>query len=232
MPKPLIAIPLILLLAALALWAAMRAWASVQFWQADEAVSGIIATGDPDYELLQDAQQRVDAALRFFSGNPDLQDIRGQIAELSADRPGISLQERKRLLEDAADSYRAAIAERPLWPYSWANLMTVKDKQGLIDREYRQALNQCAALGPWEPAVQQQMIRSGLKRWSLLSVGDRERILAAMDRALRIQPGKLLDIARRFNRPDLFCSRYLRQPKAERSHGQVERYCNDFTGRE
>jgi hypothetical protein len=199
-------------------WAGLSSWASLQHKRANAQVTALLSGQPVTAENTVAALESINGALRFFPRHPVYLDLKGQILEYSADLPGLPGRERKQILEEAAVQYRGAIARRPLWPYSWSNLMSVKDKQGNIDGEYIKAFERSAELGPWEPRLQLQLIRSGLAHWPELGARQHELVSEVIDRAIQRQPGEMFAMIRAFNRPDLVCDQYPEQPR-------IQRYC-------
>lgn len=204
------------LLAALLAWALLRTAAAWQFFAA-ETIAGNMYQADAFTAAgIDAAEARVDKALARFSGNPDYLDLAGRLKQLRASRPGVVGRERRELLEAAAAHHRRALEVRPLWAYSWANLLSVKDKLGQVDLEFDVAMQRAAETGPWEPRVQLQLIRSGVRNWDELKRPERERVRVTMHDALRVQPRAAFEIARFYARPDLVCGQGTGQPHIER----------------
>lgn len=197
-------------------WAALRAAAAWQFFAAQTIMERMFEASSYTPNGLAAARQRIDKALVRFPGRSDFLDLAGQISELRASQPGVVGQAHRALLEGAAGNYRRALTARPLWPYSWANLLSAKDKLGEVDGEFVTALQRAAATGPWEPRVQLQLIRSGLRHWERLAGAERARVRETMDQALRVQPREAFELASFYVRPDLVCGSG-RQP--------IERWC-------
>ena len=126
--------------------------------------------------------------------------------------------ERRLLLESAADNFRQALNVRPLWPYSWVNLLSAKDKLGQADMEFNIALQNSAALGPWEPRVQLQVVDSGLRYWGKLGSTERELVQQKVLDALKMQPRKVFAIVKAYGRPDLVCGE-------KDTHRQIKKWC-------
>ena len=63
----------------------------------------------------------------------------------------------------------------------------------------------CAETGPWEPRVQLQVIRSGLRYWDELKTPQRDLVRGKVQDALKVQPREVFELARFYARPDLIC---------------------------
>lgn len=170
--------------------------------------------------VFEDTQSHLDSALRRFPGNPDYLDLAGRLNVLKAGQPSVVGAEYRQLLESAAEDFRQALASRPLWPYSWVNLLAVKDKLGQVDMEFNTALNRSAELGPWEPRVQLQVIDSGLRYWSNLGSVERLVVQQKVLDALKIQPRGIFALVKDYGRPDLVCG-------VENKQVQIKRWCDD-----
>ena len=150
------ALLLVLFSALVLIWSSCRVNAAWQYFAARSIIDSHAAAAPVDQKTVEDAEARIRLALDAFPKNPDYLDLAGQLRELHAGRPGTVGAERSALLHQAADYYRQAVAVRPLWPYSWANLLGAKSRLGAADAELRLALARSAELGPWEPAGHQR----------------------------------------------------------------------------
>jgi hypothetical protein len=209
---------LVLLCAMILAWSGARAQAAYHFFAAQASTERMLETTNSSGGSLADVQRHLDTALARFPGNPDYRDFSGGLKELRARQPGVLGAERAALLESAADDYRASLRVRPLWPYSWVNLLSAKDKLGQVDSEFNRALNRAVETGPWEPRVQLQVLRSGLRQWDALTSGQRALVRDQLASALQVQPRGAFEIARFYARADLLCPMESGQP-------QIERWC-------
>jgi hypothetical protein len=199
---------------------AMVVWAG---WRADAAWShrtarDIISTGTLDGVELNRAETAVNHALARLREHPDYLDLAGHIKEKQATQPMVLGKERRELLESAMAFYRKALIVRPLWPYSWANLLAVKDKLGQVDAEFYQAIQRAAETGPWEKGVQMQVLQSGLRHWDRLPVAEQDLVSAMVVNALKVQPREAFNLVRSFGPPQLICS-------DAGNHVQIQRWC-------
>lgn len=225
-------IPIALFVMAISLavltWASSRAYAAWQYFAATTIIEARIiealniqaqsaqsqpAAGPVDQEAVDDAEARLQLALESFPDNPDYQVLAGRLKELRVRQTGIVGKERDSLLYAAAAHYRQAIVLRPLWPYSWSNLLGVKDQLRAVDAEYRLALRRSVELGPWEPRVQVQALESGLRFWDQLSHSERALIQDLLGDAITNQPRQVFEMVRQFGRPDLLCPLDTGQPQ-------------------
>ncbi len=102
-------------------------------------------------------------------------------------------------------NFRMALAQRPTSPFAWASLALTKLYLGEQDEELFRALERAEELGPWEPEVQQAVVFVGLTLWNRLNPAQQATVVRAMDRGARRNPGKIAEIAKTFDRIDLFC---------------------------
>jgi len=200
-------------------WAGIRANSAWQYYAA-ESIAGRLPTDEalPAAELRA-AEVRIDRALALLPGRPEFLSLRGYLLELKARQVGVVGKEKTELLEQAAGDYRAALATRPIWPYNWSDLLTVKEKLNQVDHEFVTALQRGAETGPWEPRVLLEVIRVGLRRWDQLNSPQRKLVMDAIDRAFIVEPRLTFDLIRFYSRPDLVCTLQINQP-------QIDQWCS------
>jgi hypothetical protein len=201
-------------------WALLRANAAWHFFAAQTIAQPLFETGTGSPADFAEAEFRVNTALSRFPDNPDYLDFAGRLKILSAGQPGVVGSQRRELLQSAAGDFRRALSVRPTWPYSWANLLSVKDKLRQVDAEFNEAINAAAETGPWEPRVQMQIIDSGLRHWDELASAERELVRVKTADALRIQPREAFAAAKSFGRPDLLC-------ELDSDQVQIQNWCNE-----
>jgi len=206
---------LILACAALLGWAGLRANAAWHYLAAESITSAMYDTRRFAPAGIDAADAQLQRALARFPRHPDFLHLAGILKQLRAAQPGVLGAEQREWLALAAQDYRAALVTRPLWPYSWVNLLSVKDKLGEVDAEYIAALHRAAETGPWEPYVQLELIRSGVRWWDRLRQPERALVRAKAADALRVQPREVFEIARFYARPDLVCGHNSGQPQIE-----------------
>ena len=106
----------------------------------------------------------------------------------------------------ANTDFRMALRQRPTSPFSWANFALSKLYLGEQDDELFQALVRAEELGPWEPEVQQAVIFVGLTVWNRLTPIQQAAVVRAMERGAQRDAANIAEIAKTFNRVDLFCA--------------------------
>jgi hypothetical protein len=218
--KTLSALLLIVACLAVLAWALLRAFAAWHFFAAQTLSEPLFETGTGEVMVFQESAAHLDAARRYFPDNPDYLDFSGSLSMLRAAQPGVVGGERRDLLESAAVNFRRAISVRPRWPYSWARLLSAKDRLGQVDLEFDTAMKRATETGPWEPQVQLQVLRSGLRHWNSLKSTERERVRQTLLNALKVQPRKTFEITRYYARPDLLCG-------LQTEHAQINRWCKN-----
>jgi hypothetical protein len=212
----------VLILLVILAWALLRANAAWHFFAAQTISEPLFETGNGDVAVFEATQFHLNTALKRFPNNPDYLDFAGRLKILQVGQVGVMGAERRELLESAAGDFRQALVSRPLWPYSWANLLTVKDKLGQVDKEFNLALGRSAELGPWEPRVQLQVVESGLRYWSRLGSAERELVQQKVLDALKVQPRNVFAIVRDYGRADLVCGE-------QGNYAQIRRWCEQVS---
>jgi hypothetical protein len=195
----------VLILLVILVWAILRANAAWHFFGAQTITESLFDSGGGKVVYFEAAESHLNSALRHFPGNPDYLDLAGRLKVLKAGQPGVVGAEHRQLLESAAGDFRQALTSRPLWPYSWVNLLTAKDKHGQVDVEFNRALTRSAELGPWEPRVQLQVVDSGLRYWSRLGGAERTLVQQKVLDGLKVQPRNVFAIVKDYGRADLVC---------------------------
>lgn len=90
----------------------------------------------------------------------------------------------------ALAAYRAAAAATPLWPWVWTQIASAKLELGERDTEFRTALHQAHALGPWRPEINRRIVELGLSAWRWLDAPTRALTLES---ARRVAAGSAQD---------------------------------------
>lgn len=199
-------------------WAGLRANAAWHYFAAQAIAKPLFENGNRDAEAFAASEYHGGLALQRFPGNPDYLDFVGRLWVLKASLPGVVGDERKALLEAAADNFRLALNTRPLWPYSWVNLLVTKDRLRQVDSEFELALHRAAETGPWEPWVQLRLVDTGLRNWSRLGRAERAIVEQKALDALKVQPRPMFALAKEYGRPELVCD-------AGDRHAQIRRWC-------
>lgn len=209
---------LLVLVLAAGLFSLRWGLASVELWRAAkvhqqlESEAGDITLAQ---RRLNQARMHLARAERMRGVHPDQLDLAGQLLHWQALHFVSVGQERSLMLSEAADYFRQAIRLRPSWPYFWANLAAAKADWGIFDQEFRQALRQAVKTGPWEGDIQMRMIRLGFVEQRNLDRRSRALIDETLRRALQIQSGRVLQLAREFGQMTYVCA-WVNDPRLER----------------
>lgn len=108
----------------------------------------------------------------------------------------------------ALQAYREALRVRPSWPNTWARLAHIHYALGNTGADFAQALEQANRLGPYRPAVQEELAGIGLRTWPQLSSSQR---VTTLDSAHRVLNGRadaardLLDLAQSLGLEKMLC---------------------------
>lgn len=81
--------------------------------------------------------------------------------------------------QDAIEAFRASVAVRPSWPWTWLRLAHAKLHGGQLDEEFDRALRQAARLGAGRADLNRDLARMGFDAWRLLSIEQRALVLGA-----------------------------------------------------
>ena len=223
--KKLLPATLIIACLVILVWALIRANAAWHYFAAQTIAEPLFESGGGAAAVVEASHEHINIALLRLPNNPDYLDFEGRLLILKSSQPGVMGGEQRALLEAAAENFRQALNVRPLWPYSWVNLLSAKDKLGQVDREFNQALNRSAELGPWEPRVQLLVLISGLRRWEKLGEQERGLVLGTLRGALKTQPREAFEIIRSYGRADLVC-------EDTAVHVPIARWCKSLLPRD
>lgn len=84
----------------------------------------------------------------------------------------------------ALDAYRAAVAARPTWPYTWLRLADTKLHLAQFDDEFRLALARATELGPTRIQIQREIAGIAFAAWPQLDTSERQRALDSARRTV------------------------------------------------
>ena len=132
--------------------------------------------------VFDEAIARLQEAKAWSPTHPSIDDMMGTLKFSQAQLPDLPVDRRTSTLESAAQSYREAISEARSSPVSWGNLLLVKQELGQFDDEFRVALRQAAALGPYQPSVQIIVLSAVLAAWPKLSPPDQRLASDTLER--------------------------------------------------
>jgi hypothetical protein len=124
-------------------------------------------------------------ALALAPGDPENLSELGRLYRILLEADDLDAGQISRDGDAAASYYRAALAQRPTWPWDWGNLALVKYQQyqdtSLV---YQDALVRAVEFGPRESASQDLVAELGSQSWSALNPAAAQAVLTAADRAL------------------------------------------------
>lgn len=205
----IVGIPLLLAVAAVAVFGMRWGLGSLELWRASQAFDALPDSAPSEPEAVSAAFERVrghlDRARALRGDHPDQLDLEGRLFYREALILAPLGAERFALLDAAIDRYRAALLERPAWPYFWANLAVAKAERGIFDGEFRRALRRAVETGPWERPVQLEVIRIDFTEQRRIDRQSRRLVDEVIERALRIQPNEVLRLARQFGQLPRVC---------------------------
>lgn len=92
--------------------------------------------------------------------------------------------------EIALKHYYTAAKLRPTWPFAHSGIVTAKQQMGRYDADFLRAISLASRYGPWEKAVQDQLIVAGFRAWSALGETEREMIRGNLRRAYEWRPSE------------------------------------------
>lgn len=171
-------------------------------------------------ERFRDVEGLLKRSLSLKPDNAALHDDLGRIYGLAARDKTLSFNVRRSYAEKSLDSFRTAASLRPAYPYTWVDIVLIKEILGQVrDQEFKVAFNNGIELGPWEPGLHSHLIWLGLRQFASLEPSDRLKVFTVIDRALKMHPLPLLEEAKKRGSLRLFCLR------AKGNIKQVESYC-------
>lgn len=194
----LVIIPLVLGLLFIGLLTVRWGLASVYQWRSEQVMDQLsrLRVTEPAYsDALRQGYDYIAKAQKLAAYHPELDDLKGQLLTFDGRQLAEVGDDPQYLYEEAAISYRRALEKRPLWPYTWVNLVTVKASLGQFDQEFRRALRRTIETGPREPRVQLQLLRVYMVYQDRLSFRVRESLEQVKEMALGSQPVKVIDLA-------------------------------------
>lgn len=158
----------------------------------------------PSFAAWSAVREELDDARVLRDANPYLHEQIGRLYALRAN--GLAVHVAEGYLRQAATANRQALRLRPASPYTWAQLLAVKQRLGEVDdAEFSGALERATTLGPWERQVQQVVAFTGFSAWDALSAEERKRVLANVERGLKGQPRAILDAVQATGRSAALC---------------------------
>jgi len=181
----------------------------------------------PDLSRYQEQEELITAAMKLLSNNASIRNTAGRLYEYRAFQFGSqSATVRRQYAVKAAEMYRLASRESPVWVYPWMNLAIIKMRSGEWDQEFIEAYRKAVMLGPWESATMPTLVEVGLTVYQNVDQPSQQIIGDYIDRvAAGAGPMISAELAKRGNRSAM-CWRLERMghPKA------YQRICNPAAG--
>lgn len=129
------------------------------------------------------AQAAARQAVRWYPvASGDYLDRQGRVQSWAPVGHNAEGEQSDRLL--ARNLYRASLAVRPHWPYSWVGLAESKIRLHQFDEELELALGKAADLGPWRIGINRSLMQLGFKVWKQMTPLQRSRTLESASRAV------------------------------------------------
>lgn len=185
--KSRIAALLVLPLALLLAWGGARAGLSgIASFQAEAFLADWESKRvEPDARAWQVAHAAAQRSIALYPvADGERLDRLGRIYSWQQFRQPYAVAEAAESRQAALDAYRAAVAVRPTWPYSWARLAHTKLYQQDFDGEFADALNQAFQRGPWRVRVNSELAEIGFGAWGQLSQAQRQATLESARRSV------------------------------------------------
>lgn len=163
-------LPALLLAALLVYLGARLLLAGIAAYQAQRFLEDWSSKGqEPQpraWQIAHDAAQRAIALYPADNGEYLEQLARIQQWQQISHPPGADSAKASR--QAARDSFRAAIAARPTWPYNWTGLAGIKLQLLEIDEEFAEAMQQAHRHAPTRLDINRSLAQTGLLAWMLL----------------------------------------------------------------
>lgn len=189
--RPLAALALLVLCVWAAHQAARSGWANFQSIEAramlKRAMNGAIPMNAHTWNRVRDG---LVIALEWDPDNPEYHQAMADAYLLRLTRAAGDRSKMAPYFEIALKHYFKAAALRPTWPFAHAGIVTAKQHLGRYDADFRRALSLASHYGPWELAVQDQLIVAGFRSWPALGEPEREIIRGNLRRAHQWRPGQ------------------------------------------
>ncbi|WP_282343754.1 hypothetical protein [Pseudomonas sp. PS02288] len=164
-------------------WTMMRA--GIDSYRAERFLQSWEAKGMPDAETLAAGRQAAEHAIeRFPAPNGEYLDRLGRVLSWEdADAP-YGAAEAQASRQAALETYRASLAVRPGWPWTWLRLTSTKLSQQAFDDEFADALSRSSALGANRIEMDRDLARIGFEGWPSLTTEQRVLTLKAAARTV------------------------------------------------
>jgi tetratricopeptide (TPR) repeat protein len=185
--RSLLSLAALAILAAACMQAGRIGWADYGSLEARFLVDQAGRDGRP-LPILQwlRAHDQLQESLRWNAANPVFDEYLASLYFMRGAAAPANSAEMNAFYDRALQHYLRAAALRPTSGYAHASVATVKFRLGQFDADFSRALVLASRYGPWEPAVQEQVIDAGLRTWPALSPEVREEVRGNLRRAYQV----------------------------------------------
>ena len=169
------------------------------------------------WQVAHDAAQRANALYPVANG--DYLDRLGRVYSWQQFRHPYADPTAEVSRRAALDAYRASVAVRPTWPYTWERLGHSKLYLQEFDAEFANAMTQAFQRGPWRIGVNRELAEIGFSAWSKLSPSQRQATLESARRSVANGPAeamRMLKVAEHTGRVNDLCSSLSLELKSAR----------------
>lgn len=182
---------LVAVLAVLLLITGIRLFlAGIASFQAEAFISAWAQTGkEPDergWQIAHDAAQR--AVNLYPAANGDYQDRLGRVYAWQQFQHAYGDAAAAESRHAALAAYRASVAARPNWPFTWERLAHTKLFLQEFDGEFDQAFAQAVQLGRTRIGVNREIADIGFSAWPQLSDAQRQATRESVRRSVAYSP--------------------------------------------
>lgn len=185
---------LLVLLLALALLIAggRMSLAGIASYQAEAFIGAWAKTGtepsDRAWQVAHDAAQRANALYPVANG--DYLDRLGRVYSWQQFLQPYAAPAAQDSRRAALGAYRASVAARSTWPYTWERLAHSKLYLQEFDDEFAQAMAQAFQRGPWRIGVNRELADIGFSAWPKLNPSQRQAALESARRSVANGPAE------------------------------------------
>ena len=169
--------------------AARRGWANFQSIEArallKRAMDGSIAVNARTWNRVREG---LVIAIEWDPDNPEYHQALADLYLLRLIRTPGDRTKMAPYFDVALKHYFRAAALRPTWPFAYSGIVTAKQQMGRYDADFMRAISLASHYGPWEMAIQHQLIAAGYRSWSALGETERALIRGNLRRAHEWRP--------------------------------------------
>lgn len=172
--------------------------AGLASFQAEAFISAWSKTAsEPSPRAWQIAHQAAQRAISLSPvANGDYLDRLGRVYSWQHFRQPYAAPAAQSSRRAALQAYRAAVAARPAWPFTWARLAHSKLYLQEFDSEFSHALARAFALGPWRIQVNRELAEIGFQAWPHLTLAQRQATLESARRSIADGPKEAQNMRR------------------------------------